>query len=172
MKVLLNATLGKAQLQKWLADKLAGQGIWVEDADAAIRELRSADAMICPDHFYSAKLADAVRTAAPSLRWIQLLSAGYDHTMRHGVPPHITLCNAGQAYAPAVATHARLCCVQRRPPTACPSVSHVWDRASRRSSPRRRQHIAVIGFVPSVARSDGCSAAAPRGRCHPPRLAG
>src|SRR5262245_55159662 len=107
MKVILNANLGKAQLERRFADQSVHQGVWIGDADAAIAELHSARVMICPDHFVSAKLAEAVRNGgAPELRLIQLLTAGYDHIKKHGVPPHVTVCNAGEAYAPAVATHA------------------------------------------------------------------
>src|SRR5262245_16910937 len=119
MKVILNANLGKAQLQRRLASQIADQAVWVDDADAAIRELTAANALICPDHFLSARIADAVRSGAPSLRFVQLLTAGYDHIKSHGVPAHVTVCNAGQAYAPAVATHAvaLLLALQRRLPT-------------------------------------------------------
>src|SRR5689334_17533700 len=78
MKVILNANLGKAQLERRFANQSVHQGVWVGDADAAIAELHSANVLICPDHFFSAKLADAVRTGAPELRLIQLLTAGYD----------------------------------------------------------------------------------------------
>src|SRR5262249_35011714 len=107
MKVLINANFfGKTQVQQRVADMLAEQALWVEDADAAISALPSADALICPDRFYSATIAEAVRHAAPKLRWIQLLNAGYDRAKQHGVPAHIVVCNAGPAYAPAVALHA------------------------------------------------------------------
>jgi phosphoglycerate dehydrogenase-like enzyme len=152
MKVVLNASLGKAQLQQRFAEIIAGQAIWVDDADAAIRELRSADALICPDHFYSANIAEAVRSSSPNLRWIQLLTAGYDHTKRLGVPEQITVCNAGQAFAPAVAIHAvaLLLAVQRRIPTALVNQSrHAWDRGfTMQLTTPASSTIAVIGFGP------------------------
>jgi phosphoglycerate dehydrogenase-like enzyme len=97
-----------------------------------IPELPSADVLICPDNFYSAKLADAVRRDAPKLAFIQLLTAGYDHAKRQGVPAHVTLCNAGAAYAASVATHAiaLLLALQRHIPTALANKTrHAWDRA-------------------------------------------
>src|SRR5215468_4752580 len=103
MKVLVTAVLGKTQLKRRLADQIGNQAIWAEDADAMIPELPSADVLICPDPFYSAKLAEAVRRDAPKLAFIQLLTAGYDYAKRQGVPAHVTLCNAGEAYAAAVA---------------------------------------------------------------------
>jgi phosphoglycerate dehydrogenase-like enzyme len=152
MKVVLNATLGKAQLQKRFAQTIAGDAVWVDDADAAVGALASADALICPDHFYSAKVADAVQTSAPKLRWIQLTTAGYDHAKRQGVPAHVTLCNAGEAYAPAVATHAvaLLLALQRRIPTVLANQPrHAWERAftAQLTIPAAGTS-AVIGFGP------------------------
>src|SRR5689334_23794531 len=106
MKLVMNAALGKPQLkQRFAKAPESVQVTWVEDEDGAVRELASADAMICPDKFYSARVAEAVRTSS-KMRWVQLLSAGYDTVQKQGVPANVTLCNAGEAYAPAVATHA------------------------------------------------------------------
>lgn len=132
MKVLVTARLGEAELKRRLAEQVGNQAIWVQDGDAMIPELSSADVLICPDNFYSAKLADAVRRDAPKLAFIQLLTAGYDHAKRQGVPAHVTLCNAGEAYASSVATHAisLLLALQRHIPTALANqAQHAWDRA-------------------------------------------
>jgi phosphoglycerate dehydrogenase-like enzyme len=153
MKVVLNANLGKAQLERRFADQAVHQGVWVGDADAAIAELRSADVLICPDHFVSTKLAEAVRNGgAPELRLIQLLTAGYDHIKKHGVPPHVTVCNAGEAYAPAVATHAvaLLLAVQRQIAAVIANKTrHAWDRAfaAQLAAPASGTAV-VIGFGP------------------------
>jgi phosphoglycerate dehydrogenase-like enzyme len=152
MKVVLNASLGKPQLQQRFAEQIADQAIWVDDADAAIRELRSADALICPDHFYSEKVAEVVCSSSPNLRWIQLLTAGYDHAKRLGVPRQITVCNAGHAFAPAVAIHAvaLLLAVQRRIPNVLANQRrHAWDRGftAQLTTPGSGT-IAVIGFGP------------------------
>ena len=150
MKIVLNATLGKAQLQRRFAEKIADQAIWVDDADAAARELQSADALICPDHFLSAKLAQAVREGSPNLRWIQLLTAGYDHAKQHGAPGHVTVCNAGPAYAPSVAAHAAalLLILQRRMPTVLSNQArHAWDRTfTTQLTVPASSTIAVVGF--------------------------
>jgi phosphoglycerate dehydrogenase-like enzyme len=132
MKVLVSARLGEAELKRRLAEQIGNQAIWVHDADAMLPELASADVLICPDNFYSAKLADAVRREAPKLAFIQLLTAGFDHAKRQGVPAHVTLCNAGEAYAAAVATHAitLLLTLQRHIPTVLANQGrHAWDRA-------------------------------------------
>jgi phosphoglycerate dehydrogenase-like enzyme len=152
LKVILNGNFGKTQIQQRVADMIADQALWVEDADAAIRALPSADALICPDRFYSAKIAEAVRNSAPKLRWIQLLTAGYDRAKQHGVPAHIAVCNAGPAYAPAVAMHAvaLLLALQRRLPTILTNQKrHAWDRScTAELTTPASSTIAVIGFGP------------------------
>ena len=55
---------------------------------------------------YEASGPEAIRRHAPKLAFIQLLTAGYDHVKRQGLPVHVTLCNAGEAYASSVAAHA------------------------------------------------------------------
>jgi phosphoglycerate dehydrogenase-like enzyme len=132
MKVLVTARLGEAELKRRLAEQVRNQAVWVADGDAMIPELPAADVLICPDNFYSAKLADAVRRDAPKLAFIQLLTAGYDNAKKQGVPAHVTLCNAGEAYAASVATHAiaLLLALQRHIPTVYANQArHAWDRA-------------------------------------------
>src|SRR5262249_12214961 len=100
----------------------------------------------------SPELAAAIRERAPKLRWIQLLTAGYDHIKRHGVAPHLTVCNAGQAYAPGVAAHAiaLLLAAQRQMPTILANQQrHAWDRAfTARLTTPGGSTVAVIGFGP------------------------
>jgi len=151
MKVVVTASLGKAQLQKRLAEKIGNQALWVEDTQAAVRELPTADALICPDHFLSAQVVEAVKNSA-NLRWIQLLTAGYDHIKRQGAPAGITVCNAGEAYAPAVATHAvtLLLALQRHiPAVLADQKRHAWERgfAPLLAVPSTSS-IVVIGFGP------------------------
>ena len=132
MKVLVTARLGEAELKRRLAAQVGDQAIWVADGDAMIPELASADVLICPDNFYTAKLADAVRREASKLAFIQLLTAGFDNAKRQGVPAHVTVCNAGEAYASSVATHAiaLLLALQRHIPSALANQGrHAWDRA-------------------------------------------
>ena len=151
MKLIVNASLGKAQLQRRIGEAIADQAAWVDNVDAAIAELPTADALICRDPFISAKLAEAIRQAS-KLRWIQLLTAGYDQIKQHGVPPHVTVCNAGPAYAAGVATHAvaLLLALQRQLPTALANQKqHAWERdfTTRVTTPGGST-AAVIGFGP------------------------
>jgi phosphoglycerate dehydrogenase-like enzyme len=87
----------------------------VHDEPSAIAAIADADALACSDLAYTPRLAEAVRSAQ-SLRWLQLLTAGYDNALRHGVPPHVRLTNVGDAFTPSVALHAvtLLLALQRR----------------------------------------------------------
>ena len=65
MKLVVNASLGKAQLQKRLAESVGDQAIWVDEPDAAIGRFAQADALICPDHFIPQGRRDAAHGGAP-----------------------------------------------------------------------------------------------------------
>jgi len=94
--------------------------------------LSEAEAIVMVGHFYTAEVAALVRDHGARLRWIQLTTAGYDGVTFHGVPPSVTVTNAGHSHAPAVAEHAvtLLCALTRRLPLfAEPQARHVFDRA-------------------------------------------
>jgi phosphoglycerate dehydrogenase-like enzyme len=151
MKLVVSAALGKAQIQKRLAESVGDRAVWVEEPDAAVGPLMQADALICPDHFIP-KIVPALRTGAPNLRWIQLTTAGYDHIKRHGAPSRVVVCNAGEAYAPAVATHAvaLLLALQRRIPIVLAAQArHEWSRGfTSQVAVPASSTVAVIGFGP------------------------
>jgi phosphoglycerate dehydrogenase-like enzyme len=144
--------LGKSQLLKRLPVQIGDQPVWVDDDVAAIDALRSAHVLMCPDRFISAAIADGLRNGAPHLRFIQLLTAGYDHVKKYGIPGHITVCNAGRAYAPGVAAHAvaLLLAVQRCLPTVIANQQRrSWDRAfTTQLAVPTSGTIVVIGFGP------------------------
>jgi phosphoglycerate dehydrogenase-like enzyme len=119
--------------------------------DAALgAALPDAELLLISDNLYSAEAARLLREQAPKLAWIQLLSSGYDAAARHGIPPGVVLTNAGDAYAPSVATHAiaLLLGLERQFPAffAAQSLCH-WERglAARNAIPFGAT-IAVIGF--------------------------
>jgi phosphoglycerate dehydrogenase-like enzyme len=86
---------------------ISGIAVTVADSEAALgAALPEAELLLTSDNLYSLEVARLLRESAPKLAWVQLLSAGYDAVARHGLPPRVILTNAGDAYAPAVATHA------------------------------------------------------------------
>jgi D-2-hydroxyacid dehydrogenase (NADP+) len=152
MQIVLNASLGKAEILARLKKFDGLDVVWADDAAGAASALAGADALVCPDHFYSAALAEAVQTAAERLRWVQLLTAGYDNIRKLGVRPGAVVCNAGAAYAPAVATHAvaLLLALQRNIPACVDNKARrAWDRGfTAKLTTPATSVVAVVGFGP------------------------
>lgn len=101
------------------------------DDDAARALEAGAEFLLVSDAAYGASLADVVRRHGRRLRWIQALTSGTDNMALHGVPRGVVVSNAGDAYAPAVATHAvaLLLALQRRIPAAIAAQREArWDR--------------------------------------------
>lgn len=67
--------------------------------------LINSDGLILQDFAYSAEVA-ALAARAPKLKWIQLLTSGYDRIKTLGAPAHVTVSNARGAFTPSVAIHA------------------------------------------------------------------
>lgn len=151
MKAVLRARLGAAAILKQLK-ALLGEDAVAVDSDAALAAaISDAEILLLPDSHYSAEVAQAVRERAKKLAWIQLLSAGYDAVIRHGLPPGVILTNAGDAYAPAVATQAiaLLLGAQRQFPILFRDQQrHAWDEggARARCAIPFGSTVAVLGF--------------------------
>jgi phosphoglycerate dehydrogenase-like enzyme len=150
MKVVVAAAFAKDEVIARLRSIL-GAGVTVaEDSAAIVRGLSDAEALFCADPFYSAEVAAAVRGGAPKLKWIQLLTAGYDRLKQFGTREGIVLCNAGDAYSPGVATHvlALLLALQRQVPAMLANQArHAWERGyvPQVTSPFGSV-IAIVGF--------------------------
>jgi phosphoglycerate dehydrogenase-like enzyme len=94
--------------------------------------LPDADGIVMLGHFYTADVAAVVREKGGRLRWIQLTTAGYDGITFHGVPPAVSVTNAGHSHGPMVAEHAITLLValtRRLHLFAEPQSRHVFDRA-------------------------------------------
>ena len=130
---------------------LIGDRVTVADDEAAlIAAIPDAELLLISDNLYTAELARCLREQALKLRWVQLLSSGYDAVARHGLPPGVILTNAGDAYAPTVATHAiaLLLGINRQLPTflAAQARGH-WQRGlGARNAVPFKSTAAVIGF--------------------------
>ena len=150
MRIVLWATFAKPELTARLGAVLGGGLAVVADAaelDAAVGE---AEALLCPDFLYGAGVAKTVRTRAKRLRWLQLLTQGFENAQAHGVPAGVTVTNAGEAYSPAVAMHAvaLMLAVQRRfPPMLANQLKGEWNRTMglAMTSPAGGT-VAILGF--------------------------
>src|SRR5215831_12936763 len=129
MRAVLSATLAKADFIARL-QSILGDGLTIVDGEPAIVEaVPEADALFLTDFLYTERVAAAVHAAAPRLKWLQLLTAGYDSAKQFGVPAGMTVTNMGDALAVPVATHAvtLLLALQRLLPTFMANQDrHVW----------------------------------------------
>jgi phosphoglycerate dehydrogenase-like enzyme len=150
MRIVLWATFAKAELIERLRSILGDDLVVVSDLQEFDAAIGDADALVCPDPVYNAQVAEAVRARAKRLRLLQLLTQGFEHTQSHGVPSGITVCNAGDAYSPAVAMHAvsLLLALQRRfPVMQANQIKREWNRTMsvELTSPAGAT-VAILGF--------------------------
>jgi phosphoglycerate dehydrogenase-like enzyme len=132
MRIVLWATYAKPELVGQLKPILGDKLTVVANAEALRGAIGAAEALLCPDFLYGAQIAEAVRARGTRLRWLQLLTQGFENTQAHGVPAGLTVTNAGDAYSPAVAMHAvaLLLAVQRRfPPMLAAQLKGEWNRS-------------------------------------------
>jgi len=150
MRAVLRTLHGSSQIMARLKERIGDGAVLVNDERELEAALGDAELLLITDNLYTASLSQLLREKAPQLKWMQLLSAGYDAVAGHGVPPGVIVTNAGDAYAPAVATHAvaLLLGVQRQFPAFLTSqMKHHWERGlGPRNTIPFGMTIAVIGF--------------------------
>jgi phosphoglycerate dehydrogenase-like enzyme len=150
MHILIRSLQATAPITARLKE-LVGDNITTAADDAALAAaLPEAELLLITDNVYTAETAQLLRERAKKLKWIQLLSVGYGAVARHGVPPGVIVTNAGDAYAPSVATHAvaLLLGAQRQFPNFLASQKrHAWDRQyAPRCAVPFDSTVAIIGF--------------------------
>ncbi|HEX3466531.1 MAG TPA: D-2-hydroxyacid dehydrogenase [Candidatus Elarobacter sp.] len=120
------------------------------DAEALHTELADADALWVWPAFYDPALVEALTRSMPRLRWLQVLTMGYDPLVAHGVPAGLVVTNAGDAYAPTVAEHAvttLAALVRRLPEMLANAAASKWDQSvAGRIGTLNDATIAVLGF--------------------------
>ena len=119
------------------------------DGAAAIAAARAADLLIT-DGAYDAELAAALRRDKGRLRWIQLVTAGYDGLVAHGVPDGVIVSNVGGFFSPAVAEHAvalLLALLRQLPKSIADTRTGVFDRSGAvQLRSLAGMTVAIIGF--------------------------
>jgi phosphoglycerate dehydrogenase-like enzyme len=150
MRAVLYATLAKADLVKKLSAILGDDLRVVDTPEQLAAEIPEADALFMGDMLYVGKTREAILTTAKKLKWIQILTAGYDHAKQFGVPAGVQVTNAGDALAPGVGLHAvsLLLTLQRQVPAFLKNQEkHGWDRsAAAKLTIPLGQTCAVLGF--------------------------
>lgn len=166
MKVLLWPTKGHRVLRGMLEDFPGLTLAPVTSAADLAAQLPGAQAAILSGREYDADVAAAFRAQGDSLRLLQFLTAGYEGAVLHGVPPRITVCNAGDAYSAMVAEHVLtllLAMIRQMPVLFGQQREKRWDRTiGGKLDSLDGKTVAVIGFggigreVAKRARAFGC----------------
>lgn len=150
MRAVLYATLAKAELSAKLGAILGPDLTIVDNADALAAAMPDAEVLFMGDMLYVGKAAEAVIKNGNKLKWLQILTAGYDHAKELGVPNGAQVTNVGDALAPGVGLHAvsLLLTLQRQVPAFIENQKkHGWDRsATAKLSIPLGQTCAVLGF--------------------------
>lgn len=98
---------------------------------------------------YTPGVASRLR-ATPRMKWLQLVSAGYEGVEAHGLPEHISLTGPGEGISSAVAEHAMalLWALARGfAPAARQQARGIWDRAlTKQMSTLAGQTLLVLGL--------------------------
>ena len=75
------------------------------ETDEQCRQLADSEAFICPGRAFTSAVAVAC-ARSPSLRWLQMCSAGVDHVLEFDLPGRIRICRGGSLWNKPVAEHA------------------------------------------------------------------
>jgi phosphoglycerate dehydrogenase-like enzyme len=149
-RIILWSPVARTEIMARLAAFPDTEVVVVEDTAAFTAALPEAQAVVMMGQFYDAATASALRQAGGRLRWIQLLTAGYDGLSFHGVPPWVSVSNAGDCYSPVVAEHGMallLALVRRLPEIASNQARHAFDRSMQaRLTALDGGTLAIIGF--------------------------
>ena len=132
MTIVLWASYAAAEIERRLRAEAGDKLVAVDGPERLVAALPEAEALVCPDFVYRGEVAAAVQNHAPRLRFLQLLTQGFDNAKAHGVPDGVTVANAGNAYSPSVAVHAvalLLALCRGLPATADNKAARKWDRA-------------------------------------------
>jgi phosphoglycerate dehydrogenase-like enzyme len=120
------------------------------DRAAALARMLEVDAFVTSVVPWNEAFAHALERS-PTLKWVQVLNAGFDNMERLGVPERITVTNVGAVNSTVVAEHALLLllALQRRLP-ALFAAQQRREWAFRAVAPTlstlRGKRVAVLGF--------------------------
>ena len=149
MRIVVSTITTQPAVAAHLKD-IGGDSVTVVNDEAALAAaLPGAEVLICSDHAYSRNIAALVK-ASTSLRWLQLLTAGYDNAGLYGVPDGLKVTNVGDAFSPSVAVHAvaLMLSLQRGIPTMMVQQARQdWDRSvSQRMVMPAGGTLLIVGF--------------------------
>lgn len=107
--------------------------------------------LVMPASLYSADVARLLDNSADTVGFLQLLTAGYDTLLQHGVPARLLVASAGDSWSPAVAEHAitlMLALTKQLPQALQAQRQRRWDSAtlSSRMTTLRGRTLLIVGY--------------------------
>ena len=133
MRIILATRIARVPVQRALENADGIELIVCEDLSEVAAKAATADALVLSDPRGpdGRAIAEALKTPGSRVRWVQILSAGADGLLAHGVPAQVIVTNQGGAVAPAVAEHGMamiLGMARQIPAIAEQSARHVWNK--------------------------------------------
>ncbi len=121
-----------------------------EDRASALARMSDVDAFVTSVVPWNTEFAAAL-TVSTTLRWVQLLNAGFDNMERLGVPPRVVVTNLGAVNSTVVAEHALLlllALIRRLPAMVAAQQRREWTFRSVAPTltTLRGKEVAVLGF--------------------------
>lgn len=150
MRVILYSSMAGEEIAARLTANPAIKLVIARNMDEVLAALPEAEVLALPTAVYDRNFAVALRERAACLRFIQLVSAGYEGPQMYGVPAAVRVANAGDAWAGAVAEHAialLLALAKRLSDSIAVQRRHAWERAhAARMTTLDGATLCVVGF--------------------------
>jgi phosphoglycerate dehydrogenase-like enzyme len=150
MKVVFWPYLAKAEMLERFKKVKGIDLVMADSVESLAAAIPDAPALVVSQTAYDAKVAAALRDHANKLRFIQLMNAGYDGPLKHGVPPDVKVAKAGDAWSPALAEHVMtlmLSLIRCVPQILENQATHGWNRKfTERIDGIEGKTLAIIGY--------------------------
>lgn len=151
MRVVIASPIVEQEFRQRLQTIPGIEQDWAANDDEMQRKAKGADIIVMSGLAYSAGLANALRDAPGKLKFLQLLTAGYEALEMHGVPAAVRVANAGAVWSPVVADHAMaliLGLARRMPDIIASQGRRQWDYSG--IAPRvwslQGSRMTIVGF--------------------------
>jgi phosphoglycerate dehydrogenase-like enzyme len=133
MRIVFATKVARAPVLKALQALPEVDLVACDDLSQVAPLARDADALVISDPRGADgnAIAAALREPGCRVRWVQILTAGIEGLMAHGVPAHVIVTNQGGAVAPAVAEHGMMMLLTMARRTAdiiARSQRHEWSK--------------------------------------------
>ncbi len=150
MRVALWSKLAGAEIAARLRENPRVDLVMADTMEELIAALPEAEILAMPTATYDEKFAKTLIERAKRLRFIQLVSAGYEGPQLYGVPKGVPVANAGDAWSPAVAEHAfalLLALVKCIPQALANQARRGWERSfTAKMGTLDGQTLCIVGY--------------------------